>query len=61
MRTTETPLERSVLVAYGSETGNAQDCADEVAGITRRLHFLTRVTTLDSVDLVCALWKYRRK
>lgn len=61
MSTTEAPLERSVLVAYGSETGNAQDCADEIAGITRRLHFLTRVSNLDSVNLVCAVCIYRRR
>lgn len=43
---------RTALVLYGSETGNAQDVANELGRITERLHFLTRVSDLDSVDIV---------
>ncbi len=44
--------ERTALILYGSETGNAHDVADELGRITERLHFLTRVSDLDSVDTV---------
>ena len=37
---------------YGSETGNAYDVANELGSITERLHFLTRVSDLDSIDIV---------
>lgn len=54
-----TPLEvimavqdRSVLVLYGSETGNAQDMAEELGRVCQRLHFNSRVEELDAVDLV---------
>ena len=41
---------RSALVAYGSETGNAYDYADEVARILERIHFWTHVSKLDAID-----------
>lgn len=44
--------DRSVLVLYGSETGNAQDMAEELGLICQRLHFKSRVEELDVVDLV---------
>ena len=44
--------ERSALITYGSETGNAQDVAEELTQIAERLHFLTRVCTLDEVEPV---------
>lgn len=44
--------DRSVLVLYGSETGNAQDMAEELGRICQRLHFESRVEELDAVDLV---------
>lgn len=57
------PLGRSALVTYGSETGNAQDVADELGRLAQRLHFLTRVCHLDAVELVCAVhlsgWRRR--
>lgn len=44
--------DRSVLVLYGSETGNAQDMAEELGRVCQRLHFKSRVEELDAVDLV---------
>ncbi|ODA76731.1 hypothetical protein RJ55_08002 [Drechmeria coniospora] len=43
--------DRTVLVLYGSETGNAQDMAEELAKLCQRLHFRTCVEELDAVDL----------
>ena len=37
------PLGRSALVTYGSETGNAQDVADELGRLAQRLRFIPRV------------------
>ncbi|TKA81944.1 hypothetical protein B0A55_01932 [Friedmanniomyces simplex] len=42
---------RTALILYGSETGNAQDVAEEVARTTERLRFDTTVLDLDSVSL----------
>ncbi len=55
MKTIEPPLERSALVAYGSETGNAQDLADELARLTQRLRFMTQVSHLDALEPVRAM------
>lgn len=44
--------QRSALVTYGSETGNAQDVAEELTQTAERLHFLTRVGTLDEFEPV---------
>lgn len=49
------PLGRSALITYGSETGNAQDFAEELGRLTQRLRFMTRVCRLDAVELVCAI------
>ena len=46
--------DRSALIAFGSETGNAQDVAEEVGRLCERLRFTTRVTELDSVSFVRA-------
>ncbi|EHK20345.1 uncharacterized protein TRIVIDRAFT_77403 [Trichoderma virens Gv29-8] len=43
--------ERSVLVLYGSETGNAQDIAEELGRLCQRLHFESHVEELDATDL----------
>ena len=43
---------RTALIAFGSETGNAQDIAEELGRLTRRLHFDTRVTELNEIGLV---------
>ena len=43
--------DRTALVLYGSETGNAQDVAEELGRHIERLRFDTRVTNLDDVTL----------
>lgn len=43
---------RSVLILYGSETGNAQDIAEELGRLCQRLHFKSHVDPLDAADLV---------
>lgn len=48
--------ERSVLVLYGSETGNAQDIAEELGRLCQRLHFKSHVEELDAVELVRPLY-----
>ncbi|KAL4966769.1 NAPDH-dependent diflavin reductase [Aspergillus stella-maris] len=40
---------RSALVLYGSETGNAQDVAEEVGAVAERLHYSTQVSELNHV------------
>ncbi|KAL9082087.1 MAG: hypothetical protein Q9159_006736 [Coniocarpon cinnabarinum] len=42
---------RSALVVYGSESGTAQDAAEEIGRVTKRLRFRTSVTELDMVNL----------
>ena len=42
---------RTALILYGSETGNAQDVAEEVGRTTERLRFNTVVQELDSTQL----------
>lgn len=44
---------RSALVVYGSESGNAQDVAEEMGRIAERLRFDTEVADLNSITLVC--------
>lgn len=43
---------RTALILYGSETGTAQDVADELDGMARRLRFSTCVKELNAIDLV---------
>ncbi|KAL3465859.1 hypothetical protein BJX64DRAFT_252045 [Aspergillus heterothallicus] len=43
------PQRRSALVLYGSETGNAQDVAEEIGALAERLHFTTQVSELNHV------------
>jgi len=45
--------DRNALILYGSETGNSQDAAEELGRIAERLHFVTRVTEMDLVKIVC--------
>ncbi|KAK7409560.1 NAPDH-dependent diflavin reductase [Neonectria punicea] len=49
---------RAALILYGSETGNAQDMAEELGRLCQRLHFDNRVEALDAIDLN-ALLQYR--
>lgn len=51
--TTPRSSERSVLVLYGSETGNAQEVAEELAALTERLRFATHVSELNQCMPVC--------
>lgn len=44
--------DRTVLILFGSETGNAQDMAEETGRVCQRLHFKSRVEELNNVDLV---------
>lgn len=44
---------RSVLVLYGSETGNAQEIAEELGRTFQRLHFRSTVEEMNAVALVC--------
>jgi sulfite reductase alpha subunit-like flavoprotein len=45
--------DRTALILYGSETGNSQDVADELGRMAERLHFMTRVSEMDAVEIVC--------
>lgn len=56
-----TSNERTVLVLYGSETGNAQDMAEELGKMCQRLHFHSDVEELDAVELVRILVKRRTR
>ncbi|KAM4064642.1 FAD binding domain-containing protein [Hirsutella rhossiliensis] len=47
--------DRTVLVLYGSETGNAQDMAEELGSLFRRLRFRAVVHELDAADLTALL------
>lgn len=51
-KTTKMVSSRTALVLYGSETGNAQDVAEEIGKLLRRLHFKVRVTEMNAVQLV---------
>lgn len=46
---------RTALVLYGTETGNAQDLAEEVGRVTERFRFVTRVAELDDVPATALL------
>lgn len=43
---------RSILILYGSETGNAQDSAEELGRICQRQRWETTVEELNNVELV---------
>lgn len=42
---------RRALVLYGSETGNAQDVAEELGRLAERLHFDTEVAELNAITI----------
>ena len=44
--------DRSALIVYGSETGTSQDAAEDLGRIAERLHFATRVSEMDDVEIV---------
>jgi len=45
--------DRTALIVYGSETGNSQDVADNLGRMAERLHFVTRVSEMDALEIVC--------
>lgn len=45
-------VSRSILVLFGSETGNSQEFAEDLDRCAQRLHFQSRVCEMDSVQLV---------
>jgi len=47
----DTAFSRTALVLYGTETGNAQDIAYELAQCLERLHFVTVSGELDAIPL----------
>ena len=44
--------DRSALILYGSETGNSQDAAEHLGRVAERLHFVTRVSEMDELEIV---------
>jgi sulfite reductase alpha subunit-like flavoprotein len=44
--------QRSAIVLYGTETGAAQDVAEELGRMVERLRFASHVTDLDSIEPV---------
>ena len=52
MASTQQAPARRALVVYGSETGNAQDVAEELGRLAVRLRFDTEVAELDAITLV---------
>jgi len=51
--------DRTALVLYGSETGNAEDVAGEIQQVVERLRFQTTVLDLNSVDIVSKYLLYK--
>jgi flavodoxin len=51
---TEHGRPRKALVLYGSETGNAQEVAEELGRLAERLHFVTHVAEFDTAKAVCS-------
>jgi sulfite reductase alpha subunit-like flavoprotein len=47
MSTQEFRPSRSALILYGTETGNAQEVAEELGALTERLRFATHVSELN--------------
>jgi flavodoxin len=54
--------ERSALILYGTETGNAQEVAEELGALTERLRFATHVSELNQSKPVSikgrTLWSF---
>ena len=48
-------VNRRLLVLYGSETGNAQDVAEELAQLGQRLRFNTSITEMNAVEIVSVI------
>ena len=50
---------RNALVLYGSETGNAQEIAEEISRLCERLHFQVKLSTLNGVGIVSQLQQHK--
>jgi hypothetical protein len=46
------PKDRSILILYGTETGNAQDIAEDLDQCAQRLRFSTKVEEMNNAQLV---------
>lgn len=51
---------RSVLILYGSETGNAQEVAEELGALAERLRFATHVSELNKSKPVSTIRRGHR-
>jgi len=51
---------RTALVLFGSETGNAQDVAEELGKLLRKQRFAVRVTELNTIRIVSKVVVYKR-
>lgn len=47
--------DRNALVLYGSETGNAQDIAEDLGRAVERMRFKATVEEMNAVELASAL------
>lgn len=52
MHSTGQNRDRTALVLYGSETGNAQEIAEDMGRLAERLRFSTRLAELDEFGVV---------
>ena len=50
---------RSALILYGSETGNAQEVAEELGRTAERLHFVTHVKECNDVKAASVVFQSR--
>lgn len=55
MSTQGSDHDRSALILYGTETGNAQEVAEELGALTERLRFATHVSELNQSKPVSAI------
>jgi sulfite reductase alpha subunit-like flavoprotein len=46
---------KSILVLYGTETGNSKEIAEHLGRMCQRLRFPTLVKEMDEVKLVCSI------
>lgn len=52
---------RTALILYGSETGNAQEVAEELGQLVERLHFITHVYEFNAAKAVSKKKKKEQK
>ncbi|CAE6533214.1 unnamed protein product [Rhizoctonia solani] len=43
--------DRSILILYGTETGNAKDASEKIGRVARRYHFSARVVAMDAFSV----------